>query len=138
VENDREIFLYEPFRCYRPVNMLTHFMNGTTSAEGLQGRLFAFGITSEMRKSSCLVATRLFGAVPPSCDCSRQHVIANTTREDHHVQHHGDSYNLTDSQRQKINLLTDKDQILWRNAQLVFRQQVEQVESEFNVRLCGH
>jgi hypothetical protein len=131
-------FLFLPFNCYRPINLQTHFTNGMTGIEDLQRHFFAFGITSEMTKSSCLIATCFFGQVPTSCNCSN---VANKNRHnlsrvDHNVKNHGDSYNLTDSQRQKIASLTDRDQVLWRNAKVVFQQQIDHVEAEYNVRLC--
>lgn len=56
---------------------------------------------------------------------------------DHGVSHHGDTFNITDSQKTAISLLTQKDNVLFRMATELFDEQVRQVEKEFGVVLCN-
>jgi hypothetical protein len=133
------------YSCYNPINHQSSYLgfDYRTTKQQLRNKFDVIGITAEMSKSVCLVATKYAGFVPEKCNCTIS--ASSSDNEDsklavkkisHGVIHHGGSYNTSMSQEQAIAKLTDLDQLLYGMATEIFHEQVEKVERKYHVTLC--
>ena len=54
----------------------------------------------------------------------------------HGVTHHGNSFQTTPSQDEKIAILRDLDYLLYETSRRIFREQVRFVEDKYNMTIC--
>lgn len=128
------------FYCYDPINLQSYFASfwGDTTEDELYNRFDIIGDMAQLGKSICAVHIRYSGYVPLACDCTNNSSQQPKGREtmDHGVQHHGDTFNLTDEQSNKIAKLTELDIVLYERAKNVFALQVKEIEDELGIVLC--
>lgn len=84
---------------------------------------------------------RYSGIVPPKCDCSfdqdeRKIRKRRTSNTDHGVIHHGNTFNITDKQREWIEAITTVDHRLYEYGKMIFSKQLKEVESDLGVKFC--
>jgi hypothetical protein len=127
------------FNCYDPINLQSKFtdFDEDMSELDLRKRFDVIGVMDHFGKSVCAIATRYTGVVPSGCDCtSGENTRRRLGDKDHGVTHHGDTFELTDSQREKISHLTEWDNVLYSRAKIAFAKQVLEIEEDFGVVLC--
>jgi len=135
------------FKCYRPVNLQSRLLriNNTILLEDdldaamkdIESKFTIIGDNSQMMKSMCSIITRYSNIVPDQCDCSVDETQRLLSSFDHNVKHHGDNFNITNQQREWIDEITKADQKLYKYGKIIFARQVEQLEKEFDVKLCS-
>ena len=130
------------FRCYNPMNFessFTGFKSSASLAENKQMLLQKFdvlGDNAQMDKTVCMIFARYAGWVPDPCDCTDQRRRRLGGKVSHGVKHHGNTFNLTDYQRDMIVKLRTQDTLLYELGKEIFAEQVAEVENTFRVRLC--
>lgn len=152
------------FMCYKPLNKQsdwTHVGEGQDSLvdktyaerkQLLKNRYTILGDQAQMSKTTCAIATRFSGWVPPQCNCTnargRELPETTTTAQKeagpaqggpqfaHGVKHHGATFETTDHQNELIAKITDIDEMLYEVGQEVFQEQVQAIETEYQVKLC--
>jgi len=137
---------FSEHNCYDPINLQSYFagFDKSVSEQDLYERFDLIGNMENVKKSTCAVAVRYTGYLPPVCDC-RGHAINQTTivesaskQHNHGVKHHGSTFELTPSQLTKIERLTTLDQLLYERASNVYQRQVSEIELEFETTLCDN
>ncbi len=134
------------FKCYDPIDQQSYFTQfyKNVTVDDLKNTFDIMGDFHKVGKSICAIAIRYSGYVPSMCLCT-SNSMNNTNnknkprkRHDHGVQHHGSTYvhNLTNAQKEKIDKITRLDRILYQRSQIVFRDQVKEIEDELNITLC--
>lgn len=151
-----------PFYCYVPINMQTWWsvkwhipppifgrqidITKSNAKQMLESQYKFVGDMGQMTKSICAILIRFTGYVPQQCNCisniksldtnTKLAYNASQYADGHGVKHHGASYNTTMHQDQLIANLTDVDAILYEAGLELFQEQVEQLEHEYNIKLC--
>jgi hypothetical protein len=127
------------YDCYKPINLQSSMVGGLFN---LTARFDVIGMMSKLLTTTCLISIQLLGVVPSRCDCTNNSTTMIDKKKtgipkiDHGTKHHGESYQLTDYQRELISSLTDQDAILYEIAQESFQRRVNEVEKEYKITLC--
>ena len=136
------------FKCYDPRNFLSRYMhfNGSetkeVNKERLKERFRIIGDQARLLKSTCMVYIDYTdGWIPDECNCSHNRISTtnrtSTFRLDHGVSHHGDTFNLTENQRNMIESLRADDMQLYKLlVDEIFEEQVLEIENKYNVTIC--
>lgn len=91
----------------------------------------------EFSASTCLMVVYVLRRVPPVCDCGAGGGGGVASQVvDHGVSRHGDSLNITTTERALIDGLTEVDARLYGLAEELFREALERVNRQYSVRLC--
>ncbi|KAL7566113.1 hypothetical protein ACA910_003887 [Epithemia clementina (nom. ined.)] len=130
------------YACYTPLDFQSWLTGFPQTKEDLNRTFDAVGILSQFEKSTCLFLAQVLKLVPPSCDCtkSRRSMAGRESviHYSHNVTHHGSTYNLTREERALIENITKFDRRLYAQAAELFAEQVDAVENEYGVKLCGN
>jgi len=127
------------FSCkYYPENMQSQYVkfSKSTTVEDLMNQFDIIGDFQKLSKTVCAITIRYTGFIPEVCDCTNKVDEHRRLAFSHGVTHHGDTFNLTDSQALKIQNLTSLDRLLYERAQIAFDRQVKEIEDELNIVLC--
>mmetsp|Transcript_32783 Transcript_32783/g.55766 ORF Transcript_32783/g.55766 Transcript_32783/m.55766 type:complete len:102 (-) Transcript_32783:2-307(-) len=85
----------------------------------------------------CVIFIHYTGWLPDVCNCSKNSSINQRRRlSDHGVIHHGSTYNTTRFEDSLIEMLVERDKILYDYAKQIFGVQLKVVEEHFNVTIC--
>jgi len=133
------------FKCYVPLDIQSYILKfnpdlQNQSEEDIKQELAAkfavIGINEQMHKSICLIATKYTGKLPDACDCSGETRRRKLLTFSHNVTHHANTFNRTKEEDEMIDILTKKDQLLYRYALEIFDQQVKEVEDKLGITMC--
>jgi len=138
VQNPKNETRLPNFMCFNPINHQSEFVGFTqyTTKQDLKERYDVIGDQSQMDKTVCMIFLRYTGHLAPQCDCSPSRQRRLVTKMDHGVLHHGDTFNITASQKAAIDAVTQDDALLYKMATELFEEQVREVEEELGVVLC--
>ncbi|KAL7566111.1 hypothetical protein ACA910_003885 [Epithemia clementina (nom. ined.)] len=128
------------FYCYTPLNFQSWLTGFPQTKKDLKRKFDVVGILSDFEKTSCLFLVQVLKLVPLFCDCTNGQPKADregVVHETHNVSHHGSTYNLTQEERAMIENMTKLDRMLYAQASELFEEQVDYVEKEYGVKLCG-
>ena len=95
-----------------------------------------------------MIVIKYTGWVPKPCDCTRSDESPNqeenefltfdNNKHGHGVTHHGSDYEITTEQRHAIESFRSVDMELYNLVvKEIFEKQVQEVEKEYNVKLCN-
>jgi hypothetical protein len=132
--------------------------------EDLKSRYDVIGDNAQMDKSVCVIFIRYTGWVPKECDCSNgssnalsiesnltaavnvsstsgstsrgQGLEYDIAKNSHGVTHHGATFETTQLQDQAIAKLRDVDALMYNISREVFKEQVQKVEEEYQIKVC--
>ena len=130
--------------------------------QDLKNRFLVLGDNAQMDKSVCMIFIQYTGWVPKRCDCTSSNMAtiiddknssanasvttsnatanADATIPDSHfahgVIHHGNTFQATQSQIDKIAMIRDLDIPLYDTSRQIFRDQVRVVENKYNIKIC--
>jgi len=107
------------------------------STAGLSTQFDVVVLMPEFSASTCLMVVYVLRRVPPVCDCGAGGGGGVASQVvDHGVSRHGDSLNITTTERALIDGLTEVDARLYGLAEELFREALERVNRQYSVRLC--
>ena len=127
------------FKCYNPWDHASTLLRlpANITAAGLRTQFDVVGLLPEFSASTCLMAVYVLRRVPPACDCGTGGGGGVASRVvSHGVSQHGDSLNITTTERALIDGLTEVDARLYGLAEELFREALERVNRQYSVRLC--
>ncbi len=133
------------FGCFDPRNFASaysKFRPELDTISDLQKKFTVIAPMDEMDAAICVIFLHYTGWIPPPCNCTLDGALSRGEGghhggEDHGVKHHGSSFNTTTYQNELIDLLTQKDQILYKYAKEIFQQQKRLTEEMFEVVICS-
>lgn len=131
----------EKMMCYNPVDLQSNYL-GFHPEEGdavqqLQRRYTVVGPLDEIDKVACVIYIHYTGWIPQACNCTTPQTTSHRNfATTHSVKHHGDTFNTTVGQDEKIEWLVKKDNILYRYAKTIFGVQSRAVEEKYGFKLC--
>ncbi len=128
----------DSYHCYHPINLQSQRLNAR-SKEDLVAKFDVVGITTEMEVSTCLMSTRIYGAVPDRCKCrddSPYFSQGPAPHVSHGVIHHGSTTKTTPEQDRLIAALTAVDLDLYNAAIDLLEEKILEIEHQFNFQLC--
>ena len=127
------------FKCYNPWDHASTLLRlpANITAAGLRTQFDVVVLMPEFSASTCLMVVYVLRRVPPVCDCGAGGGVGVASQVvDHGVSRHGDSLNITTTERALIDGLTEVDARLYGLAEELFREALERVNRQYSVRLC--
>lgn len=129
------------FLCYNPINLQSSYVGFSPergdTIQTIQQNYTVIGPLDQMDKVVCVMFIHYTGWIPQACNCTTPHSSFQAKRiTNHSVTHHGNTFNTTKEQDEKIQWLVESDNLLYNYARKIFDVQSRVIETRFGFKLC--